>query len=432
MIAYGALAACYASSPGEPPPDGTPSTADAVSDGLPDSSLGNASFCAGDGLVSSDAEGHISSVYVCHLGCNVVARRCNQLQPSNGFGQAMEDAASARELSLVGAATIDTDAGTVTDASGLRAISAEAVTVGVPVALFVLKVRSFATGGDVAVKGARGLVILSAGPVAIDHVLSVSASAQRGGPGSIPNDPACRGATTVRANVNGWAGAGGGGFGTPGGSGGAGGSPPIDGGAGGGTAGAPALVPLRGGCRGGRDLTSTSEFTAGGGGGAIQITSRSEIVLGDGGVIAANGAGGGKFQGLESICEVGRPCGHADGGGAGGGILLEATSVVVNPRAGLFANGGGGGCGDGRGQAGELSTAPARGAGCTGDVNSGGIGAAASAAAGGGGAGTIATPVGGGGGGGAGRIRVNVVAASSFAPSGIVSGVFTTGLVEIR
>ncbi len=406
---------------------------DATVDAPPACPIGVTASCSGADLVTCDGAGHITATATCNLGCNAAATRCYKLDPSNGLAGSFDEAGTASDLLLSGAATIDTDAGTVTDASGARTVLSASISAGVPIGLFVVKVKSFTTGGPVTVTGARGLVIVSAADVKIRHTLSVSARTQISGPGALLNDVACRGGATGPGNASGWAGAGGGGFGGPGGKGGTGGSPTIAAGLAGGVAGTTDLVPLRGGCPGGRDSTSTTNFTVGGGGGAVQIVSGTEVLIGDGAFIAANGSGGGKYLGGADICATGTPCGHGDGGGAGGAILLEAPRVTVSSLGGIVANGGGGGCdANALGAAGQNSLAPAAGVVCTGATGKGGDGAAGATAAQNGGNGANTAPVGGGGGGGAGRIRVNLAPGATFVPGGIVSGVKTTGTAGVR
>lgn len=397
----------------------------------PSCPVGTTMMCAGNSLVTCDGDGHATDTQPCALGCNEAAKRCNKVNPSNGFAGSLDDAAGGPDLMLVGAATIDTDLGTVTDTTGARTVLTSAITAGVPVGLFVIKVKSFATGGKVTVVGARGLVIVASGTVSIHHVLSVSARVQLNGPGAMPNDISCYGGAPLAGNANGHAGGGGAGFGTIGGRGGNGGNPTVQGGAAGGVAGTTELVPLRGGCAGGADVTSDSDYTKGAGGGAIQIVSGEMIDLGDGGFVAANGSGGGKYKGPQLVCQVGTPCDHGDGGGSGGAILLEAPVVAVGSLGGIVANGGGGACNvNGLADSGGLSAAPAVGPTCFQDGSKGGDGGAGGIAAQNGGNGTGTTPVGGGGGGGMGRIRVNVLGA--FAPAGVVSGVVTTGALGLR
>ena len=406
---------------------------DAAIDGALACPVGAIAVCSGASLVTCDGQGHATNTEACALGCNDTAKRCNKLDPSNGLASSLDDAATANDLVLSGAATIDTDAGTVTDTSGSRVIQSSGITAGLPVGLFVIKVKSFATGGDVTVVGTRALVIVSAGTVKITHTLSVSARARLNGPGSLLSDTACRGGSTS-GNANGWPGAGGGGFGSAGGRGGTGGSPLVQGGLPGGVSGTTELVPLRGGCPGGRDTTDNpSDYAVGAAGGAIQIVSNVKIELADGGFVAANGSGGGKFQGLPTVCPTGGPCDHGEGGGSGGAILLEAPVVTVNQLAGVVSNGGGGGCNvDGTGAAGSLSAVPALGSTCQQDPSKGGDGAAGLIAAQNGGNGASGKPVGGGGGGGAGRIRVNVAPGTQFSPLGAVSGARSTGFVGLR
>lgn len=364
------------------------------------------------------------------LGCSASANRCNKLDPSNGFANSVDEAAAAADLTLSGAATIDTDAGTVTDSSGARTVLSSTITTGVPIGLFVMKVKSFTTGGNVTVVGSRALVVISAGAVTINHVLSLSARKQINGPGAILNDSACRGGDGLGTTKGGSGGAGGG-FGSAGGRGGNGGIPTAQGGSAGGVSGTTELIPLRGGCPGGRDYTNDTSFTAGRAGGAIQIVSSSKISLGDGGFVAANGSGGNYVAIGASVCSAGTPCDHGNGAGSGGAILLEAPTVTVSALAGLVANGGGGGCDpDGYGAPGASSAVPAAGAACRQDSSKGGDGAAGTIAAQSGGAGTGTTPVGSGGGGGAGRIRVNT--AAPFSPVGVVSGVTTMGSLGVR
>lgn len=395
--------------------------------------IGTSTMCSGADLVTCDGQGHITATQTCSLGCDATSRRCFKINPSNGLAGSFDDATGASDLVLVGATTIDTDTGTVTDATGTRAVQSSALTVGLPVGVLVLKVKSLTTGGNVTVLGARALAIVSAGLVKINHVVSVSARTQLDGPGALVSDSSCRGGGTGAGNAKGWAGGGGGGFGTAGGRGGTGGNPTVQGGSAGGVSGTSELVPLRGGCPGGRDNTASSDYAPGAGGGAIQIVSGSKIELGDGGFVVANGSGGGKFKGLAILCEIGTPCDHGDGGGAGGGILLEAPVVTISALAGVVANGGGGGCNvNGAGASGGLSATPAVGSQCSQDSAKGGTGGTGAIAAQNGGNGASTAPVGGGGGGGAGRVRVNLAAGTQFAPVGVVSGAKTTGVVSVR
>lgn len=428
VLALATLAAC-GNVTSDKPDAATP--VDAVADGPPTCPLGAMTMCTATSLVTCDGQGHVTHTEACLLGCNDAAKRCNKVNPSNGFANSFDEASGASDLALDGPATIDTDAGTVIDSTGQRSVLGAAITVGLPVGVFVLKTKSFTTGGNVTVVGTRALVVVAAGDVTIKHVFSVSARTQNSGPGAILDDNACAGGSTAGTTSSGWAGAGGGGFGTAGGRGGTGGSPMLAAGTAGGVSGTTELVPLRGGCPGGRDINSGADYTAGGGGGALQLVSGTKIELGDNGFITANGSGGGKYKGNLLFCGIGAPCGHGDGGGAGGAILLEAPLVDVGALGGIVANGGGGACDpNGLAAAGGLTATPAAGVACTTPGVKGGDGAAGTIAAQNGGNGVGTLPVGGGGGGGAGRIRVNTVTA--FAPAGVVSGVRTAGPLGVR
>lgn len=414
-----------------PDPIDAPVT-DAAPIDAPACPIGTTAMCAGAELITCDGQGNITGTEACLLGCNATERRCNKLAPSNNLAAFYDEAEGATDLILVGAATIDTDSGTITDTGGARTPLTSTVTAGLPVGVFVIKVRSFTTGGLVTVQGTRALAIVSAGAVTIGHRLSVSARADINGPGALAIDANCRGGNAGAANANGHAGGGGGGFGTAGGRGGTGGSPTVQGGAAGGIAGVGELIPLRGGCPGGRSGPQPASYAAGGGGGAIQISSGTSIDIGAGGFVAANG-GGGRGPSNPIFCIIDTPCGIGEGAGSGGAILLEAPSITVAATGGVVANGGGGSCGvTGSGSAGLFSAMPAPGQTCAGDTGSGGDGAAGATAAQPGGNGLNDDPVGGGGGGGLGRIRVNLPLGTTFTPAGVVSGASSAGALAVR
>src|SRR5262245_10935662 len=79
---------------------------------------GTTTVCTADSLVTCDADGNQLSATPCMLGCNSAAARCNKVDPANGLAAFLDEAELAPELTLVGAATIDTDAGTITDTTG--------------------------------------------------------------------------------------------------------------------------------------------------------------------------------------------------------------------------------------------------------------------------------------------------------------------------
>jgi hypothetical protein len=428
LAAWGALAGC--GSVGV-----TKMDADNRSDGTIDTPtscpVGATAICVGDQLATCDV-GAITGMQPCELGCNATESRCNKLAPSNGLAAALDSASSAPDVTFVGATTIDTDQGTITDQSGARALPT-AIVNSTPVNLFVIKVKSLTTGGDITVRGTQALAIVSAGDVSIGHVLSVSASFQNPGPGAVSNDNACKGGPAPAGNSEGGGGGGGGGFGTAGGAGGVGGSPTVPGGNPGGVVGNPELVPLRGGCPGGRPYFVSSNTVPGAGGGAFLFVSNTAVRLTVGGSIAANGGGGAKTTTILIGCLNGTPCGDGEGAGAGGGILVEAPVVELAPNSGVYANGGGGMCNvNGFGTNGLRSAIAAPGQSCSGQTGNGGNGAAGSSNAQDGVGKTGTAVVGGGGGGGRGRIRFNIPVGTTFSPSGTVSGAMTVGSLQTR
>ena len=228
-ISLGLLALATASACGnvKTSPDAAVPADDAAIDAPPNCPIGATARCVGDMLETCDGAGNVTGSSACELGCNATENRCNQVAPSNNLGAFLDEAATAPDLVLSGAATIDTTAGTITDTSGARVVptSSVAVGAGVPVAVFVVKVKSFTTGGNVTVTGNRALAIVSDGAVTIGHTIDISAAAGTNGPGALTNDATCRGGNAAAGNNEGKAGGGGGGFGTAGGDGGT-GAPP--------------------------------------------------------------------------------------------------------------------------------------------------------------------------------------------------------------
>ena len=126
-------------------------------------------------------------------------------------------------------------------------------------------------------------------------------------------------------------------------------------------------------------------------------------------------------------------CNAGSGGGAGGGILLEASRVDVPLGAAVVANGGSGNCTyGGNGSPGLRSEAPAPGQDCSRSIDggSGGRGGAGLLAGSDGGDGST---TGGGGGGGAGRIHINLPDDVAFDPGPpIISPTPSLGFVVTR
>ncbi|MDX2093251.1 MAG: hypothetical protein SFX73_35740 [Kofleriaceae bacterium] len=406
------------------PPDATP-------DARTDCPIGTTTLCDGDNLVTCDEAGNITDTSPCALGCNASAGRCKVVDPSNGLASHLDEAAAAPDLTLSGATTIDTTNQTIIDATGARVVPTTTLTTGLPVEVFVVKVKSFTTNGNVTITGSRALAIVSDGPVLIRNLVTLSANGSTNGPGALTEDATCRGGSAPAGNVEGKAGGGGGGFGTAGGRGGNGGNPLINGAAGGAVSPTSDLVPLRGGCPGGRASNASANYAPGGGGGALQLSSNTSITLDSGAILAING-GGAKGPTGPVACISGAPCGNGEGGGSGGGLLLEAPAITVNASARIYANGGGGTCDvDGSAQNGLLSpTQPASGQSCSGQTGDGGDGAVGALAAQNGEDESGDNSVGGGGGGGLGRVRVNLPVGATF--SATISGVQSVGVLSTR
>jgi hypothetical protein len=231
----------------------------------------------------------------------------------------------------------------------------------------------------------------------------------------------CTGATGALGD-GGTSAGGGGGFATAGGSGGGllfEGMPDVAATAAGSASIDAALVPLRGGCPGG---AANSANQGGAPGGAVQLFSPVRVDVE--GEIIVDG----------SIAPIGA------GGGAGGGVLIEAPSVTLGAAAVVSARGGGGASGDTSPTGFNAFGTPLLGAACSsGGCGIGGDGADVAGAVGQPGGTASVGPLGvdvppearsaGGGGGGAGTIRVNTADGTLRESSAIVSGALSIGAV---
>jgi hypothetical protein len=225
------------------------------------------------------------------------------------------------------------------------------------------------------------------------------------------------GAGRLRPNTCGSSGGGGGAFATNGSKGGDVASNSEAGGAGGIAAGNDKLVPLRGGCDGGGvadDVGSVLFQRAGAGGGAVQLVSREKILV-EGDVSAVGGVGDADRYDQSELLVLA-------GGGAGGGILVEAPIVEFAANAQLLAFGGDGAsaCGtpgvncSAAGKGAKVGTPATAGV----DINcvSNGLPTASGA-----------------GGGGLGRVRVNTASGNYTKASSVIEqAVVTTGTIATR
>jgi hypothetical protein len=293
----------------------------------------------------------------------------------------------------------------------------------------VLHVASLTIAPDVvvAVTGARPLVVVSRGDIAVGGTLDAGAHATLAGPGA---SPAGAGGVGLHAGSYLDGGGGGAGHGEGGGDGGEAryaGTTACSGTSVGalataGTAGDgdddAALEWLVGGAAGGAGGSSCpSQGLGGAGGGALQLSSFTRISVA--GLVRAGGGGG----------RGGSNCGPMDasaggGGGAGGSIYLEAPEVSVLASGAITANGGGGGSGGSSNQVGMpgadggADASPA--AGGPGVAQFGGAGATGGAREVAPGSAQAAPDCGNGGGGGGAVGRV-VVKGGVFVETGVVS-----------
>jgi len=234
---------------------------------------------------------------------------------------------------------------------------------GPAVVIVPLRGFSLAAGSTLKLIGPRPVILAVDGAATINGIIDASASGSTPGAGgnwSCGSSTGGNGSGNI-SRLEGASGGGGGGFGTAGGRAGTantnGGDAP--GGSPGATRGSSSLVPLLAGCGGGLAGACSSAPAAGGGG--VQISASG--LLDVNGSIRANGGNGST------------PCGASDegggtGGGSGGAIFLEGTSVDTS-GASLQASGGAGGrngeysgyfsCGGTNGAAGSSSASSAGG-----------------------------------------------------------------------
>jgi hypothetical protein len=302
--------------------------------------------CVGDQLTTCASDGMSTTMDTCGLGCATDGTRCLTFEPSNGLGGALMMAAGQPDIVIPAGATIDTDGGTITSATGVAipVRSIEVTQTGAPT-IRAFYANSFVIG-DVTVVGTQALGLVAQGSVTLQGKLDAAARGSASGPGGVAQPEVCAGvdfqAYACRINTNTVTevdGAGGGGNQTPGGLGGG----PA------GTAGGQrvqAFIPLYGGCSGGASKNTAGTVTASGGGagGAVEIVALSEVVLSGQALLSVGGGGGAPSA----------------GGGSGGSLIIEAPSVQIEGNGvGVVSNGGaGGGCGQSGADAG-LGTAPA-------------------------------------------------------------------------
>jgi hypothetical protein len=286
----------------------------------------------------------------CALGCSEDGEaHCIAFQPSNDVDPALAD--PLRGTTTIAAdTTFDTDTGAVTGgvtraagsgvARGIAYVQAEGL------GIFAFHNLTIEEAATVRFTGARAAVVLVGGSATLAGTIDVAADHATPGPGggaggraSLTAQGCGPGGAGSRGTTNEDSGGGGGGAGRGGGAGGTATSTAVAGGTAGVPCLAPNLEPLQGGSGGGAGgpgATATVP-SGGGGGGALQITALGTLELT--GTINAAGAGGDPGPAAEVNS------GSGAGGGSGGAILIEASSVIIRAAAILAANGGAGGGG---------------------------------------------------------------------------------------
>jgi hypothetical protein len=390
----------------------------------------NQTVCANGRVQTCDATGAITSSETCPLGCFEDQPRCRNIDASNDLSRYLGMVTDPPDIDLTDV-IFDTGTGTVQQGSTRLVFPSfliSSATDGIPpIRVFVANhvhlkdVTSHSTTLNAALAIIAHHDIMIEGRARIDSTAGsvVLASCAPEAGQYFDDQNTIHGVRQVSI-----AGDGGGSHATDGSSGGdvdAQGQPlGAGGGLGGRASGTDSLVPLRGGCIGA---------------GALQISSNTSVTIN--GVIDARGADGlpARARGSKS------PNG---GGGAGGGILIEAPSVTLGPAARLIAKGGAGAA-----NASDIGmtpandeTTPAIGWRCApadpfcgngGDGASVGIAATAGA--------TIPYSIldgalvlsAGGGGGGMGRVRINTRdGAYTKSSTTVEAAALTTGVIKTR
>lgn len=395
--------------------------------------------CTNGKVATCDSGGKATVNEVCPLGCFEDQPRCRRIVPSNQVGAVLDMVASPTDIDLdnpmidTSTGTVMTTAGPVVLASTLIQNGTLRVFVGNNVRLRGGTITSTAhaegmTGPAIAF-AARGTITVTGTVRVLGGAGGEISTACMGGDGFYVEGGTASNPTVVST------GTGGGGNATAGARGGNVTNRTEMPGSGGSASGTDTLVPIRGGCAsGGVTIAGAGVRPYGAaGGGAIQLSSDVAIVVD--GVIDARGAQG-------TAERVGTEFNAYYGGGAGGGILLEAPAVSLRANAKLIAKGGGGGI-DTTSPAVQDDSANAQpGDPCTppdSKCGAGGNGAAVGIAATTGGSATYATgatisyAITGGGGGGLGRIRVNTPNASYAKETSVIeAGQVTTGTLATR
>lgn len=383
-------------------------------------------LCANGEVQTCDANGAVTSSEACPLGCFESEPRCRDIDPSNGLGQYADMVTSPPDVTITNG-DFDTGTGNVTDNGvpvTIPSFEVLAPASGVPIRVFVVntlnlqdaKVHDLESGASS--DTGHAIAFVAKGDIAINGTLNVVAATG----GYVENSCAGgNGTSTDQGSYYTAASGGGGAYATDGARGGnitsSTGGVLDSGGAAGTASGTANLIPLRGGCPGGGTLqfpNPNAHCTPGGG--AIQLSSASQILVK--GTIDVRGLDGytDEFQGQQG--EAFSAC----GGGAGGGVLIEAPLVVLGASASVLATGGFGG---------EICTTTMNGCGVGGHGATNGVAAMQGAdtrlVS------TVYANTSGGGGGGLGRIRINTPDQTyTKANTTVEDGVLTVGTLATR
>lgn len=358
--------------------------------------------CRGDTSVVCDASGANYELQQCVRGCDATTGGCH-IDPSNDLGQYYDMVPDPPDMEIV-SGTIDTTTGTIDGVNSFPNFLVAAPPGGVAIRLFVVRRARLV---DVTVVASIGgsfpaLAIIAREDISVENSIELLHTPVTA-PGRIdPLSEDCARAdiTCILASPGKivCGGMGGGGHASAGGAGGSITGTGATGAEGAKASGNETLVPLRGSC-------GSGSGARGDGGGAIQLSSMTKLrILGR---LDVRGEPGSRMQAYAGT----DPYWRITGGGAGGGVLLEAPIVELGPTARVLAKGGGGGSREGDGaendgpypSAGATCSLPDCGAG--GDGASSGIGAQAGMSIPFNFAVMVMTA--GGGGGGLGRLRIN-------------------------
>lgn len=306
--------------------------------------------CRGATSVVCDATGANYELQQCARGCDDATGGC-RIEPSNDLGQYLDMVPDPPDLDIA-TGTINTSTGEINGSTTVPSFLIPAPEAGSMIRVFVAR-RVRIVDANVVANGFMkpALAIIATEDIRVEGSLNLvfAAGISVAGEAEIAN---CNGAHAVSAaayDTNTWQikqtlipGSGGGGHATVGGNGGtvAFSNPANNyvGGAGGLASGNESLVPLRGGC----PSTSTGGDIYGGhGGGAVQLSSATRIRI-IGTINVAGERGGMQVTNDPEVAQI-------LGGGAGGGVLLEAPFVELASSARIVANGGGGASQEGAG-----------------------------------------------------------------------------------